>query len=167
MRTEKHLLVPNEQIWLLANDCDGLGFTQQFCDCWERIPLDAKQSIRCFWSALGPPWPMIELSNLWEDSKWNHAQVNNAGREVFFNASSFQSFPSKVAIWNIAHELAHVYQKACEKKPGGESEEENERDADRIAVEWGFDPAPYFLLKMFEEKLGFERACAQFIEMGI
>jgi hypothetical protein len=155
----KLLLIPEPQIWLLAVDCDGQTFKRQFHDCWKRIPLDSKQTICDFWRAVGPHWPVIELSNLWEDSKWKHAEVNNMGREVFFSATSFRSFPNTVAIWNIAHELAHIYQKACGRKPGGECEEENERDADRIAVEWGFNPRPNRLFGHLESTHSFEYAC--------
>ena len=74
--------------------------------------------------------------------------------ELKFNAEAFDILPPSVARWIIAHELAHVYQKACGQVPGGEDEHQNENDADRIAEGWGFDKSPRTLLELLQQNRG-------------
>lgn len=47
--------------------------------------------------------------------------------------------PERAIAWLIAHELAHMYQKVQGKSPGGETKDQNEDDANAIAIEWGFE----------------------------
>src|SRR4029077_20297246 len=83
--------------------------------------------------------PCIELSDLWRDTEKAFAQVTAVGFEIKFSRSAFEVLPERAAKFLIAHELAHVYQKAIGIKPGGASEDQNENDANNLASTWGFD----------------------------
>jgi hypothetical protein len=98
-----------------------------------------------------PQIPIFELSNLWSDSEANFAQVGDNGMLMRFSFGDFAVFPNTIALWVIAHELAHVYQKAIGRVPGGISELENETDANRIAAEWGFEQRPLVMLKLLTQ----------------
>jgi hypothetical protein len=84
-----------------------------------------------------------------------------------FNAEDFMIFPPKIALWIIAHELAHVYQKAIGGSPGGTSEAENETDANRIAESWGFDREPRLIMGTLTENLSIKEAIKRVVELGI
>ncbi|HEV3145830.1 MAG TPA: hypothetical protein VGZ47_18215, partial [Gemmataceae bacterium] len=68
----------------------------------------------------------------------NHGQVVAPGYQIRFNASSFRLLPEPVALFTIAHELAHVYRWALGKDPY-EPKQESEAKTDAIAEGWGFD----------------------------
>ena len=172
--TTRHPLIPSQGIALLANGCDGHAFARLFRDSWRRIPLAARRQICSYWRKCGEVWPRIELSDQWADCEYRHAHVTQSGRDLYFCASSFQILPARAAEWLIAHEVAHVYQKACGRKPGGENEAENEANADTIAKQWGFSPVYYFFVKKLEDNFlktmernpAFERACAEVAAFG-
>jgi len=73
--------------------------------------------------------------------------------------------PFHAARWIIAHELAHVYQKAIGRQPCGMNEDgelnedENETHADGLVKEWGFPSESRTLIDMLIGKLGLEGAC--------
>lgn len=111
---------------------------------------------------------LIEFSDVWNGSDESFAQVKRCGTIMKFSASAFAMLPPSIAHWIIGHELAHVFQKACGKRPGGEGRVENEQDADRIATSWGFDKTHRIMLRIFMEegrKLSFEQACAEILKM--
>ena len=86
-----------------------------------------------------------------------------------FNAKDFDILPPSIVRWIIAHELAHVFQKALGKPPGGESKAENEDDADGIATGWGFDSLPRRTLNEFQinGKMSLEAACELLVRCGL
>lgn len=99
---------------------------------------------------------------MWAPSE-AYGQVGRVGMELKFRQEAFACFPAEIARWVIAHELAHIYQKACGRQPGGANEEENEDDANNIANKWGFDQGYYLLLRMLREGGGLSLAngCAE------
>ena len=57
MGTLNDRLIPDRNILLKANGCDGERFSQLFRDCWERIPSTAKASICTSGAEQGVYWP--------------------------------------------------------------------------------------------------------------
>jgi hypothetical protein len=86
-----------------------------------------------------------------------------------FSAKDFAVFPGSVARWVIAHELAHVYQKTIGRVPGGENEQNNEQEADRIAESWDFDKTPFTIMYLLcrNRKLSVEDACKEVVRDGL
>jgi hypothetical protein len=105
---------------------------------------------------------------MWGDTAFSFAQVGSNGMVLRFSADDFMVFPNKIAQWIIAHELAHVFQKATGRLPGGQSEGENEDDANRIAHGWGFDNTAVLMLKLLiqERQLSVEKAVRKIVKMG-
>jgi len=140
---KRTLLLPDENIWL-HHDEPADVFIGIFQECWKRLPDSDRTRMLAYWKSSGiETWPMIELSTLWSDSKSCFGQVRGRGMEVRYNSASFQIFPRGMAQWFIAHELAHVFQKAEGKRPGGDEESRNEDDADCIVERWGFCRSAY------------------------
>jgi hypothetical protein len=156
---------------LLIAEGDGAkSFVRLFRDCWKRIPFKARRAILAHWQNSPVSWyPKIELSNSWGDAQTCFGQVRHAGLEVRFSAKDFALLPDEVASWIIAHELAHVYQKATGKRPGGDALESNEEDADEIAPSWGFDRTLRAFLGHLQasEGLSVEDACKRLAEMRL
>ncbi len=111
----------------------------------------------------GRPSPLIELSNMWADCETNFGQVRDAGLEIRFHAASFEVLPDEIGGSIIAHELAHVFQKALGMRPGGDNESDNETDADRITGEWGFDLGVLKFLKTMDGDVSLREKC-EFLE---
>jgi hypothetical protein len=109
------------------------------------------------------PWPgrtpFCELSNHWRGEATNYGQVTSRGYQIRFNAEAFSFLPEEVARFVIAHELAHVFQKAEGKRPGGANEVENEADADSIAERWEFRGYAFRTFNGLVARQGFKRAC--------
>lgn len=134
-------------------------FVDLFRSTWNRIPEHERRFVQEFWE-LSQREPYCELSNLWmTESRSNYAQVTGLGCELRFLASAFLVLPDEVARFVIAHELAHVFQKAEGKSPGGACEEENEAEANSIAERWGFDRIGFLTFQMLVEYDGLEAAC--------
>lgn len=158
-----HDLLPDQPFRLTTSESDPGKFVALFCDCWTRIPESDRCVISDFWNELNHG-PLIELSDCWGDSNESFAQVTRGGAIVRFGAKDFAVLPPCVSTWIIAHELAHVYQKAVGQKPGGESEKTNEAEADSIAKSWGFDDMPRIILDLLmrgPKQLSFEAACKE------
>jgi hypothetical protein len=104
---------------------------------------------------------------MWGDAAFSFAQVGGNGMTLRFSADDFMVFPDKIAQWIIAHELAHVFQKATGRVPGGQNE--NEDDANRIAHGWGFDNAPVLMLKLLiqERQLSVAKAVREIVKWGL
>lgn len=134
--------------WVLVADTDRVeSFLCLFRSCWDKVPAAAQTAITEHWGGSPVPLhPKIELSDCWADSNDCFAQTGFNGMELRFSRRDFAILPDSVATWIIAHELAHVYQKAIGRRPGGASEDENEADADSIASGWGFDKIMKVLL---------------------
>jgi hypothetical protein len=166
MEINHHRLLPGHKFQLRA-DCDnGRQFVRLFRSCWKQVPYASRRAILAYWKSSEFPYhPSFEFSDMW-NSEACFAQVRN-GVELRFSATAFAVFPDKTARWVVAHELAHVYQKALGKAPGGHSEDENEADANRIAEGWGFDKTPFFMLGVLQHKLSFEDACKRIIELRL
>lgn len=155
---------------------DGRRFVGLFRRCWDAIPAADRRDILDHWDRRkgGLP-PSFELSNLWGDSAWSHAQVKDSGYQLRFNADSFSIMPEETALFIIAHELAHVHGWAsgksghrfkCLAEASSEEadiinnfEAENEASADALAVSWGFNKVARNTLRLLAEARGFESAC--------
>jgi hypothetical protein len=107
---------------------------------------------------LYPEGPLFELSNCWADSTNGYAQVRRCGYELRFNGDRFRNLPEPVALFIIAHELAHVFIWANGER-SDESEDVNEGSADAIAKGWGFDKGALNTFLYLVKMDGFENAC--------
>lgn len=166
----KYQLLPDHEFQLNASGDGAQRFVAQFRDCWERIPISARHEILAYWKKeTSAGYPRIELSDMWGDSETNFAQVRHMGMELRFSAHDFLVLPDSIAHWVIAHELAHVFQKTAGKVPGGANEAENERDADVIAMRWGFAKSHRTLLAvlMQEANISVDVACQKLVELGL
>ncbi len=141
-------LIPNLKIYLHVFDGDGRLFVKRFRETWTRLPLGVRRKISSYWrSNIYGFQPFIELSNFFGRDDI-YGQVKNDGYTVKFRASEFDEMPDKTAYWIIAHELAHVYNRAIGNIPffseeGGFSidEERNEEAVNRLVESWGFSKA--------------------------
>jgi hypothetical protein len=168
-RTLHHRLLPDRRFRLTAFGEGGPQFVERFQTCWTRLTPATRAKIEAYWdSADDPNLPLIELSNLWRDWRTCFGQTTQIGMELKFSEGAFKYFPDVIADWVIAHELAHVYQKAMGRRPGGANEEENENDADEIASGWGFDNGPHNLMIMMmrNRAMSVEEACSEIVEHG-
>ncbi|MBI3824073.1 MAG: M48 family metallopeptidase [Planctomycetes bacterium] len=135
-------------------------FVTLFQSTWKRIPEDDRRLIGDYWSEAKPTRiPICELSNCWIDHAGKYGQCTANGYELRFDASAFLILPENVATFVIAHELAHVFQKAEGNCPGGANQQENEGDANFIAEKWKFDRIALLTLEAFVKLDGFEKAC--------
>ena len=167
MAIHYYQLIPSQRIRLVAIDCEGDDFSDLFRKCWRKLPLTARRSICAFWRDPKEREPLVELSDLWIDSKDAFAQVTNWGRELRFSASAFKVLPYCAGSFIVVHELAHVYQKALGGVPGGESSLENEDDANRIAKEWGFDDMVIGIISILLKTMPLEQACERLEQMRL
>lgn len=116
-------LLRDHEIRLTVWGDGGQKFVRLFRACWDQLPYKARRLILTYWkSGKTASEPLIELSDMWVDSKTSFAQVTDQGTELRFSARDFALLPVLVARWVVAHELAHVYQKALGRRPGGVSE---------------------------------------------
>lgn len=155
--------VSGEVIRLHCFGGDAPAFARLLCNVWNRIPMAVQQSIVEYWNLYGatyepPLQPHFELSNYLPVDVYG--QVNLNGMELKFSSSAFEVFPDSVASWVVAHELAHVYQKARGLPPGGDDYGENEEHADSLARSWGFEEHRFQLMILLQNKIGsLELAC--------
>lgn len=141
---------------------DGERFVALFRRCWAQMPAKHRQDLLAYWDKSEHDQPTFELSNLWGDSRIAHAQVKGPGYQLRFNATSFLSLPERVALFIIAHELAHAYRWACGDKKPDESKDVSEDTADGLAIMWGFDKEARDSFKVLAKGVGFEEACQIF-----
>ncbi|MBE7464241.1 MAG: hypothetical protein HS116_12250 [Planctomycetes bacterium] len=154
------------ELSVFSEGVGGPEFVREFRQCWKQIPLSSRRAIVRHWKS-SARLPLFELSNMWADSEKSFAQVSQKGMELKFSQKDILFLPSGVMQWVIAHELAHVYQKSIGRKPGGSSDRENERDADRIAKEWGFDPSRFSLLVILSETRPMAEAIQELKDLGM
>jgi hypothetical protein len=156
-------IVPEERLYL---HCDGEPRGQQFAELfrqvWQAIPADAHVVIRDFWrrhALFGKPF--IEYSNQWLPGGSDVRATTKAfAGEMQFLAKELDPMPDDAVRFIIAHELAHVFQKArgdtLDFSERGEAAflgadgerrtvDENEENADRLAKSWGFPQVPLML----------------------
>ena len=163
-------LLPGHKIRLTAWGSGGKDFVRLFRGCWKQIPTKGRRAILAHWRSAGyEPCPVIELSNMWADSDTCFAQVTRRGMVLRFSAKDFATFPDSVARWIVAHELAHVYQKAIGRDPGGSSTKDNENEADEIAEGWGFNRMPRLVLGLLQQNrnLSVAEACKELAQMNM
>jgi hypothetical protein len=168
-RITKRRLLPGHVFRINCWDDDGRCFVKLFRDTWRKLPLSVRCTVLQFWREnANEGGPLIELSNLWVPHD-SYGQVRNAGMVLKFRQEAFSCFPPQAARWVIAHELAHVYQKACGLSPGGKDEETNEHHADNLAKEWGFDHVCMMIIdsKKRNRKLSTLDACREIQRSGI
>lgn len=161
-------LLPGHEFHINCWDDDGRHFVKLFRETWQQLPLTVRRAILRFWREHGNEWlPLIELSNLWAPHD-SYGQVGRVGMELKFRQEAFAHFPTPAAQWVIAHELAHIYQKACGREPGGENERENEDDANNLAKAWGFERTCLLTLNMMQNNRGLsiEDACQELNRLG-
>jgi len=153
-------LLEDHKFRISVYDGDGDSFVAQFRRCWKTIPLQDRGIILRHWN--NAPYdhlPLFELSDLWVDSEIAHAQVKGPGYQIRFASSSFRLLPEPVALFVIAHELAHVYRWALGKDPR-EAKKESETKTDAIAEGWGFDKKARDMLCFLHVRLGrLDEAC--------
>jgi hypothetical protein len=165
-----HRLLSGHPLLLIAEGDGAKSFVRLFRGCWKLIPFKARRAILAHWQNSPVSWhPKIELSDSWGDAQTCFGQVRHGGMEVRFSAKDFEVLPDAIAAWIIGHELAHVYQKVIGKRPGGDSLESNEDDADEIARSWGFDRTLRVLLGHVQasERLSVEDACKRLAELRL
>lgn len=149
MQLSAYKILPRHNYPLLASPELGPWFIRMFRKCWTQIPSATRRTILHYWRNGCMRCPSFELSDMWRDSTKSYGQVTFCGFQVRFSAKMFQLMHEKqelLAHWIVAHELAHVYQWAIGTARVGD-EFEVERDADRIARDWGFDNMPFDLLR--------------------
>jgi len=156
----------------------GLRFRNLFRSCWDRVPADVRQAVLFFWGSKGDGvLPRAEFSDVWGDSHCSCGQVRYSGLEMRFSESAFRALlgPGRTqvntveaAAFVIAHELAHVYQKALGFRPGGINEADNEAEADEFATSWGFDDSLFRAIQLVAQEHGddFEYACKTINSLG-
>jgi hypothetical protein len=145
----------------------GDRFVAIFQRCWGQIQEIVRQRLLDYWSKSGhADLPSFEFSTLWHDSKISDAQVGSRGYELRFSASSFCALPEPVALFKIAHELAHVYRHARGMSQFDESTSVSEDTADGLAGIWGFDKDARDAFKQAVSAHGFEKACQLWREIG-
>ena len=88
-----------------------------------------------------PDLTWLEIESDWKGHIARNAEVNQAGRWIAFNGIEFSKMSEAVAMFVIAHELAHVYQYGTAK--AGKAEFALEDQANKLANEWGFDEPAY------------------------
>lgn len=162
-------LLPEHGHSLSARDGDGDGqtFAVVFRSVWNEIPLGTRTAILDYWKSQTTS-VLFELSNLWCGAEGSFAKTEGAGTRLFFNAEAFLVFPKSAARWVVAHELAHVFQKACGKRPGGDNEDENERDANAIAKSWGFSNSSLVIIRSWmSQGRTLNDACEEAIADGL
>ena len=156
---ERQSLLEAHEYVLISCGGDTARFLTHFRGTWKVLPATVQSVICEYWRAQGRP-PLIELSDVWSP-KTMYGQVRVSGMELRFRADSFKHLPTPAANWIIAHELAHVYQKASGRVAGGDNESENEEHANKLAKSWGFDDGVVYLVEFVEaaHKLTFAEAC--------
>jgi hypothetical protein len=170
MPAPRYRLLPRHSIYTFTGGEDGRPFVRLFRECWKQIPIGARKRILAHWRAPRQKHlPIIEFSNMWFDSTKSFGQVRNNGREVRFSASDFAMLPRAVSKWIVAHELAHVYQKAIGRTPGGRNEDENEDHANSIVQQWGFDDGSKLMFDILRSETGLSipDASRRLIELGM
>lgn len=146
---KKRRLLRGHEFSIDCHDDDGKWFVELFRSTWRLLPLSVRRAILKFWRHQNTTsYLLIELSNLWAPEN-SFGQVGCNGKELKFRQKVFSRIPPRAARWLIAHELAHVFQKACGRRPGGEDELENEDHADGLVKEWGIDDSVYILLDIY------------------
>src|SRR5438067_435227 len=135
-------------------------FVDAFRNVWNSIERPTRDRIVAFWITHAPSGkPQIEYSNCWRPAKDGiYATTAAFQGEMQFVAARVDPMPIDAKTFLIAHELAHVYQKARGDRPVPSpdsdailfrsqagilsTEEENEADADEIAASWGYPRGP-------------------------
>ena len=160
--TEPKPWLPDRKILIVEFD-DGVELLlKQLNAALERIPTEQGIEILNYLeraSQFGHT-PIIEWSNMWGPSD-AIGQFVPAEFILKFRSDELCFYPDNAFQWIIAHEFAHVYQKAIGRKPGGKSEQENEREADGIAKDWGFNcfSADLIVRDQFDNGTSVEEAC--------
>ena len=161
MKWKRTELLTNENVWLDSWDADEEIFVRMFRECWARLPSSMTQKIGAYWNSFDGGDVKVELSNMWKDAVDSFAQVRKGGYAIRFDSDSMPVFPRKAAIAVIVHELAHVYQKAIGRQPGGVNEVENEDEANQLMREWGFERKCLdFVKSLLSLGMEFSEACA-------
>jgi hypothetical protein len=165
-------LLPGHKVAVHCIDDDGRHFVRLFRATWKRLPLTVRRGILRYWRQMGPRWgwapPFIELSDSWSPHD-SYGQVGFLGMELRFRQEAFARLPLAIACCVIAHELAHVYQKVCGRRAGGENERENEKHADSLIEKWGFDRGCLSILNVMRSKRGLSLAevCEEVKSLGV
>ncbi len=138
------------RLWVFEGDATRLE--RIITDVWRGLSTGAREAIATFWRNGDPK---VELSNLWDSENCN-AKLRGDGCTIKVSEEAFRNMPDDVARYVIAHELAHVFQKANgiwvrSGDDGGPlsferegvhwgDEPRLEDDADQTAGKWGFSP---------------------------
>jgi len=164
----KHLLLENQDLLLHSWGRNGDRFVKLFRHTWDQIPADVTHAILGFCLAHRP---MIELSDSWRpDVSYGQVDCVIRGGQIMeitirFRAAAFACFPLAVAQWVIAHELAHIYEKACGRlpDPDPDAEDVTEERVNKIAEHWGFKQNSLLLIIMLQNNRGLSiaDACAE------
>ena len=161
-------LLPGHDFIIHAPADRGEEFVDLFRTTWQHLPLVDRRRIIKFWKSSEYAWqPVFELSDIWAPMDAD-GQVGSCGYEIKFREQSFRHFPKPAAEWIIAHELAHVYQRATRRDPTQFTKDENEDDADRIAESWGFSKLWLSLIRTRMHTYGtsLKEACDFFRKSG-
>jgi hypothetical protein len=132
---ERRLLADSDFVVTCWND-DGEKFIALFRQVRERVPNSICEAIIDYWAK--SDLCLFDVSDFGFEIDGHWAFVTRNGTSLRFRGEYFACTPEPAGLWVIAHELAHVYQKVLGNKAGGDNEEENEADANAIAIEWGF-----------------------------
>lgn len=166
MKYSKHHLLNNHDLVLHAWEGDGERFVAMFRGTWDQIPSDVRATILDFCLARHA---VIELSDTFGPND-AFGQVDSIvnGREVVeitvrFRAPAFAHFPRAAAQWVIAHELAHVYEKACGRLPGPDERGDTENRVNQMVGVWGFrrDCLAFIIMIHENRNLSIADACAE------
>lgn len=157
---------PEDRLYLFCpEEPRGQQFAVLFQEVWQGIPEGVHLAIVAFWREHAPfGRPMIEYSNQWSPKGENIRATTAAfGGEMQFLARELDPLPDDAVRFIIAHELAHVFQKArgdtLHFPNNGETlymgadgrrrtVQENEVDADQLAESWGFSQHPLCLWEL-------------------
>jgi hypothetical protein len=133
----------------------GKHFAQLFIETWKRIPLGDRRKILKWWRCgYVPKHPVVELLNdLASRRVGRYEKIGECswyGYLLRFSQEWAKPTSEEKVRSVIAHELAHVYQRAisvmedydianCQRFDGSFQDPVDE-DADEIIAFWGFDP---------------------------
>lgn len=169
----RHRLLDEHELYVHSWHGDGARFLELMRKTWVAIPHEARSAIHAFLLATTAS---IELPNSWrhQATAYGHVDYDFDGSSILaitvrFHPEAIEHFPTQAAQWVIAHELAHVYQKACGRLPGGEDEKENEDHADNLANKWGFTNTAYNIIMQMQNNRGLSirDACNELRSKGL
>lgn len=135
-------LLPRHGVNLFAPNGGGERFARLFRETWRRLPLFVRRRLLKHWRCgLFPGHdfsPFVVLASDWPGRVRDAmGAAGDRGHRLCFWTEGVADFPDELVMDLVAHELAHAYQWACDRRAEMDSFEA-EDDANWTMECWGF-----------------------------